>query len=181
LVEALQDEDGEVRSQVALALGEWGGAEAARSLAELLRVEQNERVCQFGIAAPRTLGGPAALEGLNTALLQGSEAVRGAAMEAIEELATGGRIDDSERPPIGAFQPDARPPAADEHISRPGAPRTRGSLGAQSGKPTRTRGLAEPASAPGEKVLAALRSIRSNSDEPDYLRERADELVAYLG
>src|SRR5262249_44544922 len=66
LLSALQDEDGEVRSQVALALGEWGGEEAAKALAELLRVEQDERVCLFGITALRTLGGPAALEGLHT-------------------------------------------------------------------------------------------------------------------
>jgi hypothetical protein len=181
LVEALQDQDAEVRSQVALALGEWGGAEAARSLAELLRVEQDERVCLFGIAALRTLGGPAALEGLNTALRQGSEAARDAAMEAIEELATGGRKDDSERPPIGEFESEESSPAAAGHASRPGAPRTRGSLGAQPGKPVRTRSFGGPASDPGEKILAALRSIRSNPDEPIHLRDRADELVAYLG
>src|SRR5437016_2282826 len=43
LLSALQDEDAEVRCQVALALGEWGGAEAAKALSELLRVDQDER------------------------------------------------------------------------------------------------------------------------------------------
>ena len=73
LVAALEDQDAEVRSQVALALGEWGGEEAGEALAELLRVEQDERVCLFAITALRTLGGPAALEGLHTTLRQQSE------------------------------------------------------------------------------------------------------------
>jgi hypothetical protein len=189
LLSLLQDQDPELRCQVALALGEWGGEVAAAALTALIGQERDERVWMFCITALRMLGGPAALDGLHTLLLQGSDSIRKLALEAIEELATGGRKIDTERPDLTELPQEQPTPAQGETELEPGelhtgasAVRNRGALSTPSREGVRTRGaLSGQARGPMTKVLAALESIRANPDEPLHLRERAAELSSYLG
>jgi HEAT repeat protein len=163
----LQDEDRSVRGQVVLALGEWGGAEAATAISRLLQDDPDEEVKLSCITALRTLGGPAAVEALCLAIEQGTEAVRQSALEAIEELATGGRAEDDESP-VPASPAPALPW------------RTRGSL--------RTRGAVR--SLPGTKppqtgdplgaVHDTLQRLRTEDTASDYLRLRASAVLRNL-
>ena len=65
----------------------------------MLKSNTDDKVQLHFITALRTIGGPTAVEGLCLAAKMGSEEGRDAAIAAIEELATGGRIEDTEPPP----------------------------------------------------------------------------------
>src|SRR5689334_20451639 len=84
VVACLGDADGEVRRQVALALGEWGDEAAAAALCRLLQADADEEVQLYCVTALRMIGGPTAAEGLRRAAGRGTEAVRHAALTAIE-------------------------------------------------------------------------------------------------
>jgi hypothetical protein len=170
ILAALQDRSPEVRAQVALALGEWGGPESAPALSDLLATETDDLVRLHCITALRTIGGPAALEGLHAALSSSSNPVRDAALGAIEELATGGRVEDSERP---SHEPASQAPAASPVRTRGGV-RVRGGIGTAGKTPG-------AAAVPGGKIVATLMTMRSNPAEPEYLRSRARELLELLG
>ena len=64
VVQALTDTDKELRCQVALALGEWGGEAAAVALQQVLQAETDAEVQLHCITALRTIGGATAAEGL---------------------------------------------------------------------------------------------------------------------
>lgn len=97
LIECLEHSDKDVRSQAALAMGEWGGQEAAEALARRLEVESDEDVQLYCVTALRLIGGTAAVEALRSAAERGTtERVRFVAKSAIAELATGGQDEDGE-------------------------------------------------------------------------------------
>jgi HEAT repeat protein len=99
LTRLLSDPDTNVRKEVARALGEWGGEESSRSISERLKTELSEEVRRSCIKALGTIGGPHSVEGLLESLKTGSEALVEDAVEAVEELVTGGRVDDTEPAP----------------------------------------------------------------------------------
>ncbi len=158
MIECLHDADKDVRCQVALTLGEWGGQEAAKALSELLKAETDEDVQLYCVTALQTIGGIEATEGLCHAVIDGSDAVRSAAITAVEELITGGRIEDTE----------AAPP-----------PR----LESKRGKPSvRTRGAAEQASEDKKigGLMKALALVRDDDQAKKYLRLQAGDVLGYL-
>lgn len=163
LVQALADTDKDVRCQVALALGEWGGEEAALALRQVLQADTDAEVQLHCIAALRTIGGVTAAEGLRWAAEHGTEAVRDAAITAIEELVTGGTGDDTEGP--------LPPPAVRR---QQWAIRTRGAV--------RTPGGAQPAG--GREVVDAivdtLARLRTEQTASAYLRQRAGAVLDHL-
>lgn len=98
VMEACHDADGPTRCQIAGALGEWGGRDAAVALSELLRSEQEETVVLYCVTALRTIEGPDAVRGLQWVIEHGTEVTRDAALSALEELVTDGQVDDAEAP-----------------------------------------------------------------------------------
>src|SRR5205823_5060618 len=92
IIQCLDDAAPRVRGRVALALGEWGGQEAAAAVARRLESETDEEATHYYIVALRLLGGPTATDALRRTAAQGNEATRDAALADIEELATGGHI-----------------------------------------------------------------------------------------
>jgi HEAT repeat protein len=164
VVQCLEDSDAGVRCQVAIALGEWGGEAAARALRQILQRDRDEDVQLSCITALRTIGGSMAAEGLRWAAERGTDAVREAALGAIEELATGGAVEDSEGPPLPS-------PAGPR---RRGAVRTRGAV--------RVRGSARKPRGGDvvDSVVATLHRIRAEETTSDYLRQRAADVLDYL-
>jgi hypothetical protein len=141
-------------------LGEWGDETAAAALCRLLRAEKDEEVRLYCITALRLIGGLTAAEGLREAVESGTEAVRNAALTAVEELATGGRRDDTEGPDV----PAAPPVTADTSkgiLRMKGAPRVRGEqiLG---------------------RIADTLRRIRRDDKVSAFLRRKADEVLSHL-
>ena len=163
MVQYLKDQDQEVRNQVALALGEWGGEEESRALSQILSADPDEDMQLYCITALRTVGGPTAAEALRQAALKGTEAVRGAAISALEDLVTGGRIDCTEGPDI-PLQPEA------STVRVSGAVRTRGAI--------QTRGGAETYLV--SNVADTLQQVRNDKAASDYLRLRAEEVLRYF-
>jgi hypothetical protein len=116
----------------------------------------------YCVIALRTIGGATAAAGLGWAAEHGTPAVRDAAIQAIEDLLTGGTVDDTEGPSL---------------------PQQRPATSARSGRSARTRGILRTRG--GEPVVTGivetLRHIQADSDAPVYLRRRADRVLAYLG
>jgi hypothetical protein len=166
-VRCLRDTDARVRCQVALALGEWGGEEAAAAVGSLLGSDPNEEVQLYCVTALRLLGGPTATEALRQAVERGTDAVRDAALNAITELVTGGSADDTEgpSPPSRPVWPPAEP-GRGERVRE--AVRTRGA----------TRGARAPA--PIESLRGTLERIRADDTVSAALRHKAQEVLAYL-
>lgn len=164
IIRCLKDADDRVRSQLAVALGEWGGEESATALAELLRAETNEAVQLYCINGLASIGGSVALRGLQHAIQHGTAAVQDAAISAIEELATGGRLDDTDN----------------SSFTAPAAERTRGAVRVRGAVRTRgavTRGR-EPNAVKGVRV--ALEDVRRDRRASKYLRHRAAEVMGYI-
>jgi hypothetical protein len=160
--------DKDLRCQIALALGEWGGPDAAAALRRLLQSEKDREVRLHYITALRTVGGPDALEGLREVIESDTDdVVRNAVISAIEELATGGRTQDTEatlrpRPHIAATDRPKRVPRVSD-------------LGP-------TLGGAPPMVA-GDVIrdtVDTLRRVRNDSATSKLLRFRADEVLAHL-
>ena len=86
----------QLRCQIAIALGEWGGEGAARALAGILHDDENTQVRFYCVSALRTIGGQIALNALCETAESASPEVRDAAIAAVRDLATGGRIDDTD-------------------------------------------------------------------------------------
>lgn len=175
VIRALRDADRTIRCQVARALGEWGGAEAAMALAALLRSEDDPDVRLYAVHALRTIGGPQAVEALRQSAEAGGEAECDAALSAIEELATGGSLQDTEPPPTnqqrasGLSSQDSQTP---QRVR--GAVRTRGAV-RMSGTSAAT---GDPA---GEDPLTAtLQRVRAREGTSAYLRIRAGEVLRRL-
>jgi hypothetical protein len=158
VVGCLEDADPETRCRVAVALGEWGDEAAAAALCQVLRADGNEEVQLACVAALQTVGGPAAAEGLRGAAERGTEAVRLAALAAIEELATGGRAEDTEGPEL--------PPEGEARAG--GQVRTRGAVRTRAGGDLTGR------------IAATLEGVRADATGPEYLRRRAEEVLGYL-
>jgi HEAT repeat protein len=169
MVSWLGDPDPEVRGLVALALGEWGGAQAARRLADLAGSDEDEDVRLHALAALRLIGGPVAVEALREAVESGSDTLRDAALAGIEELATGGRRDETEWADGAVAAPLEEADAA--ATSRPpvvsGAVRTHGAV--------RTRGASA-----GRGLVETLEGVRRDSSTPEYFRHRAEEVLRHL-
>jgi HEAT repeat protein len=162
LASCLGDANKAVRCQVASVLGEWGGQDAAVALRRLLQSDPDEDVRLYCITALRTIGGPAAIEGLRYAMENGTDAIREAAILGIEELATGGRVEDTEGPIASG------PIQARATIRTRGAVRARGKAQKESGRSII------------DGVVSALEHARDDDAAPEYLRLRADEVLGYL-
>jgi hypothetical protein len=172
MVEALHATDPDTRSHAAAALGEWGGDDAARALSDLLRSERDETVVLYGVTALRTIGGPDAVDALTRVIAQGTDAARNAAISALEELVTGGPVDDTEAPILTA-KPTAPTPRRE-------TTRTRGPILARGA--IRTRGaIAGPRRArTSDAVAEALRNVRDGESATPYLRVRAAEVLRHF-
>ena len=108
LVRLLDDPNSEVRSQAALALGEWGGEAAAKAVANLLKTDLDGDVHSYCITALALIGGPIATETLQWAAHNGaSRAVQEGSLSALEELKSGAVLDLSEAP-MGLVQPGCK-------------------------------------------------------------------------
>lgn len=90
----LRSRNQDLRKQVALMLGEWGGEPEAQMLAnslrEDLRQEADAPFARYCVAALKNIGGQTAAHALCDAVEHGPEAIQLAALNAIEELVTGG-------------------------------------------------------------------------------------------
>jgi hypothetical protein len=95
----------ELSGQIALALGEWGGEEAAAALARVLEVNIGSPVALYYISALRTISGPVAMRGLCSAAERGPMNVRAAAISAIREIVNGGTMDDTDADVIRRREP----------------------------------------------------------------------------
>jgi len=177
IADSLQDRDPSVRARVALALGEWGGDDAAGALGALLATERDETVRLHIITALRTIGGGHALDALAEALRAGrSEAERDAALKAIEELITGGQVDDTE--PAPGLAPAAPPTVRTRGPARIEPIRTRGR------EPRRQPAAPSPsadARDPLRQIASTLRGVSDDARVSEYLRLRADEVLRSLG
>ncbi len=153
----LADSDSGLRCQAALALGEWGGPDTILPLQRLLEGESDQEVQLYCITALRILGGSGAIVALNGAMQSTDEAVCAAAISAIEDLVLGGRRDDTELYPAGTrITPRIR---AVQHMRE------------------RRRPLAGE---PMETIGNTLWHIATGASVSDYLRIRADELLALI-
>lgn len=99
LLERTRSANKSIASQAILALGEWGGGEDAAAVGAILEHGGDEEIQLYCITSLGILGGPDAVRSLSWAIANGSEAVRRAAVRAIEDLISGGSFEDTERPP----------------------------------------------------------------------------------
>jgi len=109
LMELLANPEGIDRSEVALTLGEIGGAEIAVSLADALRAELEENGSDedyqaYLATALGKLGGPHAVDALLRAAKNGSETLRLSALSGLESLATGGYVTLTEYPEAATIE-----------------------------------------------------------------------------
>jgi hypothetical protein len=162
-LQCLEDGDQAVRSQVALALSEWGGEETAAAIRRILESDPNESVQLYCITALRTIGGPTSAEGLRKAAVNGTEAVRDAAISAVEDLATGGRVDCTEGPDR-------------TQQSKSSAGHTRGDIRTRGAAHTRGTGQADLVN----HIADTLQTISNEQGASDYLRLRAEEVLRYF-
>jgi HEAT repeats len=162
IVRSLDDADKQVRCQVTLALGEWGDERAAAALRRMLESDADETVQLYCVTALRTIGGMTATAGLGWAAEHGTPTVRDAAIQAIEDLLTGGPVDDTEGPSL-----PQRRSAAGNRSER--SVRTRGTL--------RTRGGAQIVTG----IVDTLQHIQADNAAPAYLRRKADRVLGHLG
>jgi len=161
MASCLNDADKSVRSQVALALGEWGGEDAAVALKRLLEMETDADVQLYCVTALKTIGGPVAVAALGDIAASGerAETIRSAAIRAIEELASGKVREDTERSgPAGSLHSGNRL-------------RVRRNVGS-------TRRLAH--SERPSDIVRALRGVALDGGALDLLKSRAHEALEYL-
>lgn len=181
VLQYLGDRRKDVRCQVALALGEWGGESAASALGRMLDSDTSEEVRLYCITALRTIGGTIAAEALRRAAAAGSEAVRDAAIGAIEELATGGRVDDTESLSTRQATPPSTGRTEGTESTPPGGPvRVRGAVRTRGG--VRTSGARSRKTSPSvlAEITNTLERIRTEKTASEYLRCRAGEMLTYL-
>jgi HEAT repeat protein len=163
LTEAMWDNDKDIRCQIVRALGEWGGSAAASTLARLAESEEDEDVRLYCVTALKTIGGPEAVRALCNIVDRGRETERDTAIAALEELATGGRLEDTQRP-------------LDLLPSQPG----------QSREAIRTRGALPGEQTGGQSVdlfasvSSALRRLVDQKGTSPYLRHRALNALRYF-
>jgi len=157
---ALDDTDPAARGQVALAVGEWGGENSVACLAKQLDNDENEDVRLFSVAALKLIGGDRSAEALATAAQRSTEAVREAALLAIEELATGGGLTDMDFPM--SLRSESWRPVSRSQVGTRGAVRVRGA--ARFTLP----------------LVKALESVGSDLSLPAYLRRKAEEVIELL-
>lgn len=118
--------DSELRQQVALVLGEWGGEREAQKLVEALQREGwqtpvQEQFALHCISALKSIGGRVALQALCDLLRNGSVPIQLSTLNAIEELATGGSETFGESaphfdPPRGRYVRGRRPAQGTEQL-----------------------------------------------------------------
>jgi hypothetical protein len=125
----------------------------------MLQTDADEEVQLYCITAFRTIGGVTAAEGLRWAIEHGTDAVRDAAMGAIEELVTGGSPEDTEGPPV---------------------PQRTASAGLRTRGAVRTRGPQTSADVMGS-LVTTLQRLRAEDTTSDSLRYKAADVLAYLG
>jgi HEAT repeat protein len=153
----------DIQAGLANALGEWGGERTAEALIRILQRDTDEDVRISCISALRKIGGVAAAEALRDAIERGPEAVREAALRAIEELASGGPVEDHE-------------PAALEQTSNArltGAVRTRGGRGAIEAEGPRREDLVE-------RLSGTLKGVQADPRTSSYLRLKASQVLGLL-
>lgn len=156
---ALEDTDSEARCHIALALGEWGGEDSVAGLEELLLKDPNEEVRLYSVAALKLIGGNRSALALALAAQTSTEAVRETSLLAIQELATGG----------GPTDMDGSSEARRRDV-------TGWTVGTRGAVPVRSD-LAEK---PQGRLAKAVISVRDDSSLPDYLRQKAAEVMEYL-
>lgn len=158
----------EVRCQLALAVAEWGDETAAVMVRDLLasafggKNDLSETTQLYFIATLRTIGGLVAVEALSQCLEKGVSIVKDAAVLALEELATGGRIEDIESPLAtrrGALD------QTETHTLK----RTSAVLGTGA-KEVNIH----------NHMIGALQRVHSEAENPAYTRRRAAELMTFL-
>ena len=143
----------DVRCEVALALGEWGGEQSAEALSAMLRSDSEEEVQLHAIAALRLVGGPLATAALLEIAAHGSEDTRHSAIAAIGDLATGGPVDESE-------PPDPLVHGSTESVA------------------LKTRGKRTVSGAAG--VISALSAIREDTTASSALRLRVNGVLGFF-
>lgn len=164
--------DALTRSQVALALGEWGGEQAAEDLAAALPRQPDDEGTLHCISALQTLGGAVALRALRSCIGSGSEAVQNAAIYAVEQLITGGSPDDTEPPSnrAGGLVPDARNVETTPH----------GHFRRTSQDSSRRGGEAQAVRDALRETADALNSLRLSKTASPYLRHRAAAVLVHM-
>ena len=92
----------DLRCQVLVAIGEWCGPEAVSSLETTLEQAEHDDVRAHAVLALQTIGGEGATEVLRNAASSNKqpETARSAALRALLQLATGGRVGYTEGLPI---------------------------------------------------------------------------------
>lgn len=160
VVGLLESTDKDVRRHVASALGEWGDEKAAKALCKILDSEPDEDVRLSCITALRTIGGPTATDALRQAVENGTEPVRNAALGAIEELATGGRVEDAEAPMRMSANLSSKRPATGTVRARAGITR-----------PAAKRNVID-------RLAATLEHVRADNTASEYLRHKATDVLA---
>jgi hypothetical protein len=146
----------------------------------MLGSDSSEDVRLYCITALRTIGGPVAAEALRRAAADGSEAVREAAIGAIEELVTGGRVDDTESLPLSRTGAVSADRSEDSEAATVGPIRVRGAVRTRGA--IRTRGGCSGKAGPRmlEDITQTLEQIRTEEGASEYLRYRAGEVLDYL-
>lgn len=87
--------DNEIRTKILLVLGQWGGPECLRPIAEILLSRETDSVTRlYCLSAIRNIGGLVAVKSLIKALTLPDTEVQDAAISAIVDLATGGSPSD---------------------------------------------------------------------------------------
>lgn len=152
-VASLMSPNDELRRQVALVLGEWGGEEEAVALAEAMtregwRTPEGEQFALYCIAGLKNIGGDPAVGALCNALVKGTVVIQLTALNAIEDLATGG----SEV--FGGGAPHFDPPRGRYFRGEPPAPGT-------------------------EAITETLEKAMNEAESPS-VRERSRELLEHV-
>ena len=128
----------------------------------------------YAIHALRTIGGPDAVEALRRVVETGDATECDAALSAIEELATGGSLQDTEPPALaaGLSVGELPSPPASTGARATGAVRTRGAV-------KKTRGAAPPGGSPAieDPLAVTLQRVRADERTSAYLRVRAGDVL----
>jgi len=108
----------ELRCQVLMVIGEWCGAEAVEGLRRILVKAETEEIREHAILALQTIGGPASVEILRqlAGSTRESEPDRKAALRALLQLATGGRMGYTEGLPAPSRELSPEVPALVETL-----------------------------------------------------------------
>jgi len=101
----LQSDDPGLRSFIALALGQWGGEEVIENLRPALMHDSDDLVRLHCLRAARNIGGRIATKLLCDVFDNPDDVLRETALEALGELASGGRTTYTEPPPARTLRP----------------------------------------------------------------------------